>query len=181
MAYKFIFLTFVLLLIAACKPIGLSLEATSDQINSLNSIEVEDALDRRVVDYSGTYAIANGGRCTLKTVHDLLKAPFQEIEIELACNRGAPSYNSGYVLATARIAENVAVFSPDFPNDNGDECFLIFAFGEAKVNITQIGLDYECGFGGSVYANGTYQLIDDSKPILGCMRGDNPCNLDVSP
>ena len=109
----------------------------------------------------------------------MLKGPFEEIDIELVCIRGAPSYNSGYALDTIRIVESIAVFSPDISNIDSDKCYIVFEFGETEVKVTQIGLSGECGFGGSVYADGTYKLVDHAKPTLGCMRIDNPCNLDA--
>ena len=167
MNYKNITLALMLLIFSAC--------------SETKSFETENNWEQQRPDFSGTYSRSgkNGAECTLKTDHNLLKGPFEEIDIELVCIRGAPSYNSGYALDTIRIVESIAVFSPDISNIDSDKCYIVFEFQEAEVKVTQIGLSGECGFGGSVYADGTYKLVDHAKPTLGCMRIDNPCNLDA--
>ena len=121
---------------------------------------------------SGTYKVvrSDGGWCIIKVI---LEQHAQEdvIGFELFCIRGAPSYNSGSALGRLLSGHDVAVFSPN------KKCSIVLIFKPNRIEVTQIGMDFDCGFGGTVYADGTYILIDDKPPVLGCMRGDNPCNL----
>jgi hypothetical protein len=99
---------------------------------------------------------------------------FDQISFELVCSRGTPSYNSGYAFSKIHMADSIAVHSPN------DACSIVFEFQDNLIKVTQIGLDSDCGFGHGVYASGIYSLIDDSPPVLGCMRLDNPCGLPIS-
>ena len=122
---------------------------------------------------SGMYELirSNGEGCRVKVILEPNIEPFAYIGFELLCIGHAPSLNSGYALARIRIADNVAVYSPD------PACRIVFEFQDNQLKVTQIGLDADCGFGNGIYANGSYVLIDDKPPVLGCMRMDNPCNL----
>ena len=123
-------------------------------------------------DHSGVYSLprSDGGSCWL----NILQKTLEELEFELLCMRGAPSYNSGYAMASIPMAFNVAVYSILYTDV---ECYIVFEFEQDVVNVTQIGRDFDCGFGGSVYATGTYQMVDENPPTLGCMRVNNPCGL----
>jgi len=123
---------------------------------------------------SGTYQLkrSDGGECVIKVIFEPT-SPIDKIGFELFCIRGAPSYNSGRALANVLLAHNMAVYSPN------TTCSIVLEFLDDEIAVTQIGLDSDCGFGHTVYADGTYQLIDNKPPVLGCMRLDNPCNLPV--
>jgi hypothetical protein len=120
---------------------------------------------------TGTYdwmeSNIEGRGCTLKVVHHTTLDPFNKIDFELSCNRGAPSFNSGFAQGTISEGKNVAAFTRYDPV-SGETCNLVFRFIEAAVEVTQIGMDYACGFGHGVYAEGTYELVDSSIPQLGC-------------
>ncbi len=123
---------------------------------------------------SGTYKVnkADGGECVIKVILELL-APFEQIDFELFCILGEPSYNSGGALAKLLFAHNMAVYAPD------RSCNIVLEFRNDEIEVTQIGSDFDCGFGHAVYADGIYKLIDNKPPIIGCMRQDNPCGLSV--
>jgi hypothetical protein len=123
---------------------------------------------------SGTYKVvrSDGGWCIIKIILEQ-HAPEDVIGFELFCIRGAPSYNSGSALGRLLSGHNMAVFSPN------QKCSIVLIFKPNSIDVTQIGMDFDCGFGHTVYADGIYQLIDDRPPVIGCMRGDNPCNLPV--
>jgi hypothetical protein len=122
---------------------------------------------------SGSYGIdrSDGGYCRLLIVMEPRDEPFDKISFELFCIRGAPSYNSGYAMELIYLSNNIAVYTPS------DKCNIVFQFYPASVYVTQIGLDFDCGFGHAVYADGSYSLLSRTIPRLGCMRLDNPCNL----
>lgn len=101
----------------------------------------------------------------------------QEIAFEIFCKRGPPQYRSGHVMAKVVISDNVAIYSS--PRVFGDStCRLTFQFKRKIVEITQSGIELACDFEQGIHADGTYQLINDTPPILGCMNDENPCGLD---
>ncbi len=133
-------------------------------------------------DFSGIYLVLRdqeqfpGAGCQISIHHLKSGEPFDQLEFELNCNNGAPSYNIGYATDTILFddtSQKTAVFS----SDRG-ECHLVFEFKSIKVlEVVQIGEPFDCGFGGSVFANGTYLLQDTAVPAIGCL---NPNRLDES-
>jgi hypothetical protein len=92
---------------------------------------------------------------------------------ELSCNRGAPSYNLGYAYGRFALANHIGVYHVSYWSEG--ECNIVFTFETESVHVEQIGLDFDCGFGHGVYADGDYSLVDDRPPVLGCMYPENPC------
>ena len=43
------------------------------------------------------------------------------------------------------------------------------------ITLTQLGMDFDCGFGHAVYADGIYKLVDPKPPILGCLGVGDHC------
>lgn len=123
---------------------------------------------------SGTYKVTrnDGGECVIK-VALTDKSAFDTLNFELFCIRGAPSYNSGIARGNLLFGHDIAVY-----NSPIGKCNIVLQFHEKSIEVTQIGLDYECGFGATIYADGTYYLIDDTPPIIGCMNLINSCNLE---
>ena len=68
--------------------------------------------------------------------------------------------NIGEALGEATIEGNVATFSP------GDttKCKITMTFLTNRMEVTQEGLDSDCGFGHNVVATGTYRRIQGGKP-----------------
>jgi hypothetical protein len=128
---------------------------------------------------SGTYKFnrGDGGECDLKINFEPSIKPYFEISFELACIRGAPSYNSGWAMGKILMNDNVAVYAR--PSSVSDSiCNIVFQFDNNQVKVTQLGMDYDCGFGHAVYADGLYTLVDAKPPSLGCLgvlELDNPC------
>jgi uncharacterized lipoprotein YehR (DUF1307 family) len=121
--------------------------------------------------YTGAYGFEyeGGAFCRLLVIQ---KSDI-EIDFELYCNRGSPSYNMGYALDTIPLSENVATYSS---SSFGGECKITFEFQEDKVVVThEVEAWKYCGFGGNVSAYGTYELIGNSIPEFGCMHPTNPC------
>ena len=123
------------------------------------------------------------GNCTLKVIQQpvtktvgnlgAVREPLDNLDFELSCNRGAPSYNMGYATDTILFesySSKMAVWSSPY----GD-CHLVFEFSTIDLVVSQIGYAADCGFGGTVYASGKYQLEDSTVPQLGCMEPSNPC------
>lgn len=132
-----------------------------------------------VINPTGTYILTreNGSGCILKMLEQPTDKPFRQLDFELLCMRGDPSYNSGYAMATIFMADNKAVYFIQY--DGAIPCSIIFEFQESAVQVEQIGTWSDCGFGGSVYANGIYELKDHAPPVLGCMREYTPCVMET--
>lgn len=74
---------------------------------------------------------------------------------------GAMSANVGEADGTATIEGDTAVFSPD---ENG-QCKITIKFVKRGIiEVTQSGVDSECGFGFNVNSNGTYNKSSGAKP-----------------
>jgi len=117
--------------------------------------------------YNGTYATeksSDGSGCMLK----VLQQYADEIDFELSCSRGAPSYNLGYAMDSIPIEGNAAIYTVSY--SPGKLCEIKFEFQDASVSVTQTGEPFACGFGNAVYADGMYQLLDKGIPVLGCMQ-----------
>lgn len=68
--------------------------------------------------------------------------------------------NIGEAIGEADIAGNVAVFIP------GDttRCKITLTFLTNRMEVTQEGLDSDCGFGHNVVATGTYRRVKSGRP-----------------
>jgi hypothetical protein len=152
--------------------------AMTDSSNVATNIADNPLIPTIPYDYNhtGTYTLTrnNDTGCTLLVLHEISSEPLNTIGFELLCHRGAPSYNLGHAEGNVLIGNHTAVWSSSSPFG---ECHLIFEFAETSVEVKQIGQSLDCGFGGFVYADGIYQLINDATPTLGCMW-TNPCEND---
>lgn len=79
---------------------------------------------------------------------------------QLDVNRGAPSYNMGYIEGEFTFSNGVASYET---TEYHDLCRLTFELRDAKMIVSQTGQDFECGFGHAVYADGEY-IKKDSEP-----------------
>jgi hypothetical protein len=68
--------------------------------------------------------------------------------------------NIGEAIGEADIEGNVAIFIP------GDttRCKITLTFLTNRMEVTQGGLDADCGFGHNVIATGTYRRVKGGKP-----------------
>lgn len=74
---------------------------------------------------------------------------------------GEMSANVGTADGTAAIAGDTAIFSPD---ENG-KCVITIKFvRRGALEVSQTGVDSECGFGFNVNASGTYKKTNGAKP-----------------
>jgi hypothetical protein len=101
--------------------------------------------------------------------------PFGEIDIKLLDSsriaisffvcKGAPNYNMGTFIDTLIYRNNVALRTT--PEDD-TTCRIKFTFTR-KVIIaeqTQANLNFGCGFGHAVFADGSYKKISGKIPII---------------
>ncbi len=82
------------------------------------------------------------------------------IKFQLECQRGSPSYNSGFIEGTAKLEGHKAIFKS---TENG-LCEISFDFKDKQVVITQNEEDHGCQFGFNVSATGAYLRRDRSVP-----------------
>lgn len=161
-------------------PVTVVVTPTTDpQATSTSVSDIPQATTGLDYDYSGTYAmrwgadLAEDGGCILKVIHHQQFDPFDYLEFELFCIRGAPSYNSGHVQGSILFENRVSKMAA-FSSSYG-ACELVFKFQNDIVNTIQIGHSGDCGFGGGVLATGQYKIEDATIPVLGCMALDDPC------
>jgi hypothetical protein len=83
------------------------------------------------------------------------------IAFQLECNRGAPSYNSGFVDGVIPLRDGVAIFRT---SEYRNLCELRIRFRGRMATVTQTGEDVDCGFGAWVSADGTYRRISRARP-----------------
>jgi hypothetical protein len=71
-------------------------------------------------------------------------------------------------MAKILIDDNIAVYSPKvFPDS---VCSIVFQFDKNRVKVTQLGMDFDCGFGHGVYADGIYKRIDAKSSNFGSLE-----------
>lgn len=85
----------------------------------------------------------------------------KDVRFQLELQRGAPSYNSGWIEGEFQLHGTQGVFSSDL--DSG-RCDISFRFSQKYVEISQDNNGYQCGFGYNVYAIGTLRLKSKQKP-----------------
>jgi len=85
------------------------------------------------------------------------------IEFSLECNRGAPSYNSGFARGTVDVMDGIASYH--VTEFNGP-CEIRFDFKTNSVVVSQKGDDFACGFGHGVDCSGTYRLKNHRTPKI---------------
>ena len=77
--------------------------------------------------------------------------------------RGAPSYNLGQLFGQMTIKDNIGTYDSKKYGDDFN-CLLKFEFKSNTLKVvTDEGHD-DCGFGHAVYADHSYQLINNSIP-----------------
>ena len=132
---------------------------------------------------SGTYRFvrADDSYCAIRAVLQPFIPPYQEVVIELFCLRGPPAYNSGGLIQKVLLSDNLAVYSAseeyfEYREDyTSAPCHIVFQFRKDTIEVNQLGLDFDCGFGHGVYADGVYKLMDPKPPVIGCLSIWNEC------
>jgi hypothetical protein len=138
-----------------------------------NTKEPEEIIETST-SLSGHYAWVGGNEgqgCDLKVENTVSRVPpesvselpykfISRIYFQLDCSRGDPSFNMGSASGVILEEGNAAVYhyKESFLDE---ECNLIFIFSKDQVQIYQIGSFGACGFGGNVYADGTYFRVDE--------------------
>jgi hypothetical protein len=114
--------------------------------------------------YAGVYSFGDVeiGRSGTIIVYPLTDS---SVSISLDLSKGPPSYNMGRLDTNITIRDGIGVFDMK-SDDELVDCLLQFKFSKGQVDISYGPEDSRtnCGFGGNVYANGTYQQKTDTIP-----------------
>jgi len=104
---------------------------------------------------NGLYRFRQNDFRILALGHHKLKVQFNG---EWMTRGGYP--NIGEAMGEATIDGNVATFIP------GDttKCKIVMTFTHNRMEVTQEGMDADCGFGHNVMAHGTYRRVKAGKP-----------------
>ncbi len=115
----------------------------------------------KTLKYGGTYSYgSNVEKGRIGTIY-IYPETDSTILFYIDLNRGAPSYNTGYLYGRVIIKnDNGTFYTKIDPAENG--CKLIFKFSRSKLTIQSI--EVNCGFGGLVYADGEFKKIS-KKPL----------------
>ena len=134
-----------------------AIDAKAQNRNSVSAAEV-----------NGTFRSAYGGKFKgnyseikiLALGKGKLRVAF-ELTYPYIDGTGEMSANLGSADGTAMIEGDTAIFSPD---ENG-QCKIAIKFVKrGTIEVTQSGVDSECGFGHNVSAGGTYKKSSGAKP-----------------
>jgi hypothetical protein len=87
------------------------------------------------------------------------------IAISFFVCKGAPSYNMGTFVDTLAYRNNVAIHTT--PEDD-TTCKIKFTITKKGITVEQYQADvnFGCGFGHAVFANGFYKKISSKVPII---------------
>jgi hypothetical protein len=88
-----------------------------------------------------------------------------KIAISFFVCKGAPSYNSGSFIDTLKYLNNKAVYRT--PEDD-TSCKITFCFSNKGVTVEQYqaDLNFGCGFGHAVFADGFYKKTSSKIPVI---------------
>jgi hypothetical protein len=130
-----------------------------------------DASDQQ---FTGTYTYDLGkdqGTGTIK----ILAIDEKSLRFDLEIVGKAPAHNQGTMEGTASYVGNVATIAT---TEFGDSCIITLTFQEDRIIAqTLAGRAGGCGFGHNVWADGTYQLVDDLDPFRGEGGDETPKEL----
>ena len=76
----------------------------------------------------------------------------------ISISRGAPSYNSGSLYDRITIKNRIGTFYKKYEFEEHG-CKWTFVFSYDTLTIKTIDLNYGCGFGGNVIADGIYKKV----------------------
>jgi len=91
--------------------------------------------------------------------------PKSKIAITLFVCKGAPSYNSGTIWDTLTFKNSKALCTTP---DDDSTCKITFRFKKNGVSVDQqqANLNFGCGFGHGVFADGYYRKISSKIPVI---------------
>jgi len=87
-----------------------------------------------------------------------------KIVLSLFVCKGAPSYNLGSFVDTLAYQNNIAIYTPEWDST----CKITFYFKKKGITVDQYqdNLNFGCGFGHGVFADGFYKKTSSKTPII---------------
>ena len=132
-------------------------ENSNNEISDVERTEIDASSPQKTT--TGTYRYKSGNYNNAIGVEDLGKNRYR---ISIGANYeykvdGEWMANSGGTGGIVNLEGDTAVLVPaDFP-----DCRITLKFSANKIIVKQKGIDFECGFGGNVSAEGTYIKTSD--------------------
>jgi hypothetical protein len=83
------------------------------------------------------------------------------VRIQIECNRGAPTYNLGFLDERLPIRGDSVAYAR---TEGGGSCRIGIAFRDGRAIVTEDGRDVTCGFGAGVTVRGTYRRTSRRPP-----------------
>lgn len=93
------------------------------------------------------------------------------IAISFYVCKGAPGYNSGSFVDTLNYFNREVIYIPEYDST----CKITFHFKEHGIDVTQsqADLNFGCGFGHGVFADGHYKRISRKTPEIIDLLNEN--------
>jgi hypothetical protein len=93
-----------------------------------------------------------------------------KIAISFFICKGAPSYNSGSFIDTLKYLNTKATYRTP---DDDTSCKITFTFSNKGLTVEQYQADinFGCGFGHAVFADGFYKKISAKIPLIDDLEG----------
>ena len=121
--------------------------------------KVRPGVSKKSPALTGTYVLR--GRKGSGAMLQVRQSSPNQIDFDLQCHRGAPSYETGGAGATIDVLNGIAVYRV---GEFNGPCEIRFDFKGTTVVISQTGADFACGFGHGVSCAGTYKLTSRNPP-----------------
>lgn len=88
-----------------------------------------------------------------------------KVVLRLYVNRGAPSYNSGYLFDTLSYVNNQIIYTCPATDPS---CKISFSFSKKGITVVEDTADFNtgCGFGHAVVVSGVYRRISAKVPNI---------------
>lgn len=83
------------------------------------------------------------------------------VRVQIECNRGAPSYNLGFLDEHLPIHSGTVVH---MTSEHSGSCRITIAFHGTRAVVTEDGTDITCGFGAGVSVAGVYDRTSRRSP-----------------
>lgn len=146
-------------------------QKSNDSQDSIQQAEQHTTMNKTAA-LAGTYYY--GGNPEKEPTGNIMIYPKDDTTIlfHIDLNVGPPSYNSGQLFDTLTVKSNQAIY---VNNENGSDsgCKWQVNFLGDSITIKTLDNANDCGFGGNVYADGSYKVSNHQIPkYFITMEGD---------
>lgn len=133
---------------------------------NLSNVKLHDSLATQLkpaLNIGGTYSF--GDNVEKEAVGSVIVYPLTDSSalFFLDVCRGAPSYNLGQMFGQMTIKDNIGTYDSKIDGEDFN-CILKFKFASQQLEVITENGHEDCSFGGNVYADNKYNLINKSIP-----------------